>query len=69
MGLNRLIGGFESVDGSVGLIVGSSDGGFSGDFFLLGLFRWCCFGFGLVLVLVSVFSSTLSHSLTCCWPK
>ena len=34
-------------------------------FFLLGLFRWCCFSFGLVLVLVSVFSSTLSHSLTC----
>ena len=36
MGLNRLIGGFESVDGSVGLIVGSSDGGFSGDFFFIG---------------------------------
>ena len=36
MGLNRLIGGFESVDGSVWLIVGSSDGGFSGDFFFIG---------------------------------
>ena len=47
MGLNRLIGGFESVDGSVWLIVGSSDGGFSGDFF----FYWVCSG-GVALVLV-----------------
>ena len=31
--------------------------------FLMGLLRWCCFSFGLVLVLVYVFSSTLSDSL------
>ena len=52
------------MDGSVGLIIGSSDGGSNDDFFfLMGLLRWCCFSFGLVLVLVYVFSSTLSDSL------
>ena len=55
--------------GLVGLIIGSSDDGFGDDFFLMGLLRWHCFNFGLVLVLVSIFSSTLSHSLTRCWPK
>ena len=51
--------------GLVGLIVDS----FGGDFFLMGLLWWRCFSFGLVLVLVYVFSSTLYHSLTCCWLK
>ena len=50
--------------GSVGLIVSSFDGGSGGDFFGMGLLWWRCFSFGLVLVLVSVFSSTLSHSIT-----
>ena len=52
--------------GSVGLIIGSLDGGFGDDFF----FEWVCFGgVALVLVLISVFSSTLFHSLTRCWLK
>ena len=35
----------------------------------MGLLRWHCFSFGLVLFLVYVFSSTFFHSLTRCWPK
>ena len=38
VGLDQLISGFESVGGSVGLIVGSS----YGDFFF---FEWVCFWF------------------------
>ena len=46
VGLDQLISGFESVGGSVGLIVGSSDG----DFFFFFFF----FSMGLLLVLVLV---------------
>ena len=38
VGLKQWI--FWSVGGSVGLIIGSSDGGFGDDFFLMGLLRW-----------------------------
>ena len=38
--------------GSIGLIISSFDGGSGDDFFLMGLLRWRCFSFGLVLVLV-----------------
>ena len=43
------------MDGSVGLIIGSSNGGSSDVFFLMGLLRWRCFSFGLVLVLLGIF--------------
>ena len=72
MGWDRLMVGLKrwicwSMGGSIGLIIGSFYGGFGDDFFWMGLLWWRCFSFGLVLV--SVFSSTLSHSLTHCWPK
>ena len=57
VGLDRLIDGLKrwicwSVGGSIGLIINSFDGGSGDDFFWMGLLRWRCFSFGLVLVLV-----------------